>query len=79
MGRAYIHSGEIQKANDCLIKQWEYVEQSVGFTRAIYEGDWSWSKAELEIALGHYSEGFNSFEKALIKFEETGSYACYAS
>jgi len=78
MGRAYIHSGEIQKANDCLIKQWEYVEQSVGFTRAIYEGDWSWSKAELEIALGHYSEGFNSFEKALIKFEETGSYACYA-
>jgi len=79
LGRVCLHNDEIEEAKDCSIKGWGYLEQTAGSIRAECEGDWYWSKAELELALGNYSEGFNSFEKAITNFEEAGSFFWYPS
>jgi tetratricopeptide (TPR) repeat protein len=79
LGRTCLHNQEIEEAERCLIIGWGYVQQTVGSMRIIGEGDWFWSKAELELELGHDTEGFDSFEKAITRYNEAGSFFWYLS
>lgn len=77
LGKACLHCGDLKAADAYLINGLEYLHQLSGPTRKGCEGEWSWSRAELEIASGHFQEGFEYFDKAIINLEEAGPFYLY--